>query len=161
MKGRWPARGASSVRARPARSRPRGSGPQQFESPTSGDGGVFSFVDRPGLRSEYSASWRQGESRQAPFVQVRPLVVFSVLSARGNLFFVRVKAASSYVGKVVRIQRLARNGARVTTKRVRLNGKSQARFRGTFARCTTRARAWVNAAPGHIAGFSVTKTARR
>jgi hypothetical protein len=160
MKGRWPARGASSVRARPARSRPRGSGPQQFESPTSGDGGVFSFVDRPGLRSEYSASWRQGESRQRRSSRCA-LVVFSVLSARGNLFFVRVKAASSYAGKVVRIQRLAWNGAWVTTKRVRLNGKSQARFRGTFARCTTRARAWVNAAPGHIAGFSVTKTARR
>jgi hypothetical protein len=49
----------------------------------------------------------------------------------------------------------------VTTKRVRLNGKSQARFRDTFARGTTRARAWVDAAPGYIAGFSVTKTVRR
>jgi hypothetical protein len=35
----------------------------------------------------------------------------------------------------------------VTTKRVRLNGKAK-RFRGGFARGTTRARAWVNAAPG-------------
>jgi plastocyanin len=139
----------------------RYSGPQQTKSLTTGDGGVFSFIDRPGIRSEYSASWRLGESRQAPFVQVRPLVVFNVLSARNNLFFVRVRAASSYAGKVVRIQRLARNGAWVTTKRVRLNGKSQARFRGTFARGTTRARVWVNAAPGYIAGFSVTKTVRR
>ncbi|HET7855595.1 MAG TPA: hypothetical protein VFL41_03985 [Gaiellaceae bacterium] len=68
---------------------------------------------------------------------MRPLSVFNVLSARENLFIVRVRAARSY-RQVVRIQRLARNGAWVTTKRVRLNGKSHAGFRGTFARGTTR-----------------------
>jgi plastocyanin len=139
----------------------RYSGPQETKSLTTDDGGVFSFIDRPGIRSEYRASWRLGEGRQAPFVQVRPLVVFNMLSARNNLFFVRIKAARSYAGKVVRIQRLATNRAWVTTKRVRLNGRSQARFRGNFARGTTRARAWVNAAPGYIVGFSVTKTVRR
>jgi plastocyanin len=139
----------------------RYSGPQVTKSLTTGDGGVFSDFDRPGIRSEYSASWRLGESRQAPFVQVRPLVVFNVLSVRKNLFFVRVRAARSYAGKVVRIQRLARNGAWVTSKTVRLNLKSQARVRGKFARGTTRARAWVGPAPGYIAGFSITKTVRR
>jgi hypothetical protein len=84
-----------------------------------------------------------------------------VLSARDNLFFVRVRAQRSYAGKVVRIQRQARNGVWVTTKRVRLNSRGQARFRGTFSRGRTIARAWVNSAPGYVPGFSIAKTVRR
>lgn len=47
--------------------------------------GTYEFTDRPGIRSEYKASWRNGNSPQAPFVNLRPLVVFNVLSARNNL----------------------------------------------------------------------------
>jgi plastocyanin len=123
--------------------------------------GTYEFTDRPGIRTEYKAEWRNGSSPQAPFVNVRPLVVFNVLSARNNLFFVRVRAQRSYRGKVVRIQRQARNGVWVTTKRVRLNSRSQARFRGNFPRGRTIARVWVNTAPGYVVGFSNAKTITR
>lgn len=127
---------------------------------TDGDG-TFELSDRPGIRTEYSASWNGTQSNDAPHVNVRPLVVFTVLSARANRYFVRVRAQRSYAGKVVRIQRRAGNGAWVTTKRVRLNLRSQARFRGSFPRGRTQARAWIGAAPGYIPGFSTTKTIRR
>jgi plastocyanin len=136
-------------------------GRQETRTLVTDSDGTYEFTDRPGIRTEYKASWRNGQSTQAPFVNVRPLVIFNVLSARNNLFFVRVRAQRSYAGKVVRIQRQARNGDWVTTKRVRLNAKGQARFRGNFVRGRTLARAWVNSAPGYVPGFSVTKTVRR
>jgi plastocyanin len=136
-------------------------GAQVVKTLTTDADGTYTFEDRPGIRSEYKASWRNGQSSQAPFVNVRPLVIFNVISARNNLFFVRVRAQRSYAGKVVRIQRQNAQGVWVTTKRVRLNAKGQANFRGNFARGTTRARAWVNSSPGYIPGFSVTKTVRR
>ena len=136
-------------------------GKQETKTLITDSDGTYEFVDRPGIRSEYKASWRNGQSTQAPFVNVRPLVIFNVLSARNNLFFVRVRAQRSYAGKVVRIQRQARNGVWVTTKRVRLNSRGQARFRGTFSRGRTIARAWVNSAPGYVPGFSIAKTVRR
>jgi plastocyanin len=132
-------------------------GTENTRTLTTGDGGTFSFMDRPLIRTGYRALWRNNQSRQEPFVNVRPLVIFETLSARLNRFRVRVRAQRSYAGKIVLIQRLSRRGAWVTTQRLRLNRRNQVVFRGRFARGVTRARAWVGQSPGYVVGFSVTK----
>jgi plastocyanin len=132
-------------------------GTENTRTLTTGDGGTFAFMDRPLVRTGYRAIWRNTNSRQEPFINVRPLVIFETLSAAQNRFRVRVRAQRSYAGKIVHIQRLSRRGAWVTTQRLRLNRRSQVVFRGRFARGLTRARAWVPQAPGYVVGFSVTK----
>jgi plastocyanin len=123
--------------------------------------GTYSMIDRPRIRTEYQASWEGGESTRAPFVNVRPLVIFRVLSHQANRFYVKVAAQRSYRGRFVLLQRRTNSGSWFTTKRVRLNQRGEARFRGNFPRGTTQARMWVNRAPGYIPGFSVTKTVSR
>ena len=123
--------------------------------------GVFELVDRPPIRTGYQASWEGGEAEQAPFVNVRPLVIFRVVSHRAGRFYVKVAAQRSYRGRMVSIQRQTRGGGWVTLRRVRLNGNGEARFNARFPRGTSAARAWVRQAPGYIPGFSVTKTVRR
>jgi len=123
--------------------------------------GTYSLVDRPPIRTEYQASWQGGESTRAPFVNVRPLVIFRILSHQANRFYVKVAAQRSYRGRFVLLQRRTNSGSWITTKRVRLNQRGEARFRGNFPRGTTKARMWVNRAPGYIPGFSVTKTVSR
>ena len=123
--------------------------------------GTYSLTDRPPIRTEYQASWEGGESIRAPFVNVRPLVIFRVLSHQANRFYVKVAAQRSYRGRFVLLQRRTNSGSWFTTKRVRLNQRGEARFRGNFPRGTTQARMWVNRAPGYIPGFSVTKTVSR
>jgi plastocyanin len=136
-------------------------GPQETRTITTDADGTFQFEDRPGIRTGYNVSWRNGESRRQPFVNVRPRVAFRTISARQNRFFVGVRALRSYAGKFVRIQGQNRSGTWVTRKRVRLNAAGQARFRGRFGRGTTTARAFVVAAPGYAVGFSVIKLVRR
>jgi plastocyanin len=133
-------------------------GQQQTRVLTTDADGTWQFEDRPRIRTEYKATWRNGNSNQAPFVSVRPLVSFRVLSARANRFYVRVRAQRSYAGRTVLIQR--RNTSRdwVTKKRVRLNRRGEAFFRGSFVRGRTHARAFVRSAPGYLAGFSTTRT---
>jgi plastocyanin len=132
-------------------------GPQVTKTVTTDADGTFQFEDRPPIRTGYNVSWRNGESRRQPFVNVRPLVIFRVLNLRQNRYFVRVRAQRSYAGKVVLIQGQNRRGTWVTRRRVRLNSRSQAVFRGRFARGTTTARAFVPQAPGYAVGFSVIK----
>jgi plastocyanin len=132
-------------------------GPQETRTITTDADGTFQFEDRPPIRTGYKVSWRNGESRREPFVNVRPLVVFEAISLRRNRFFVRVRAQRSYAGKVVLIQGQNRRGTWVTRRRVRLNLRGEARFRGRFARGTTTARAFVPQAPGYAVGFSVIK----
>lgn len=125
------------------------------------DEGTFEFMYTPRIRTEFQAEWNGEASARAPFIGVRPLVVFRALNSRRNLFFVRAKALRSYAGKVVRIQRLNERGFWVTTKIVRLNRFGEARFIGRFPRGTTTARALVTRAPGYELGFSVIKTVTR
>lgn len=123
--------------------------------------GTYSLGDRPPIRTAYEASWQGGESTQAPFVNVRPLVIFRVLSHQANRFYVKVAAQRSYRGRFVLLQRRTNSGSWINAKRVRLNQRGEARFRGNFPRGRTQARMWVNTAPGYIPGFSVTKTVSR
>jgi plastocyanin len=127
---------------------------------TDGDG-VFTFTDRPRIRTEYKAEWRGGTSAQVPHVNVRPLVIFRILSHRAGRFSVRVAAQRSYGRRLTFLQRRTSGGGYVTRKRVRLNRRGEARFTASFPRGRTQARMWVAPAPGYIAGFSVTKTVRR
>ncbi len=136
-------------------------GKQETKALTTDAEGIWSFTDRPAIRSEYKASWRNGQSTQAPFVSVRPLVIFRVLSASANRFYVKVAAQRSYAGRFVNLQRRTSSGSWVNAKRVKLNARGEARFLGRFSRGRTQARMWVNSAPGYIPGFSVTKTVRR
>ena len=98
---------------------------------------------------------------QAPHVNVRPLVIFRVLSHQANRFYVKVAAQRSYAGRFASLQRRTNSGSWITTKRVRLNSRGEARFLGRFPRGRTQARMWINSAPGYIPGFSVTKTVSR
>ena len=136
-------------------------GQQSTRVVTTDADGTYSLGDRPPIRTEYKASWQGGESTRAPFVNVRPLVIFRVLSHQANRFYVKVAAQRSYRGRFVLLQRRTNSGSWITTKRVRLNQRGEARFRGNFPRGTTQARMWVNKAPGYITGFSVTKTVSR
>ncbi len=130
-------------------------GSTQTRTVTTTDG-AYELTYRPRIRTEVSASWNGSESTRAPVIGVRPLVTFRSLNAR-QLFFVRVKAQRSYAHNLVRIQRLSRSGAWVTTKKVRLNRFSQAQFVANFPRGATRARAWVTAVPGYTAASSKTR----
>ena len=125
------------------------------------ESGTYSFRHRARIKTVFSASWNGTTSDMAPTVLVRPLVIFSVLNARRNLFMVRVRSARSYNRKPVRVQKMNRNGTWRTTRIVRLNSRSEARFNGKFPRGRTKARAWVAARPGYAFGFSTTKTFAR
>ena len=125
------------------------------------DEGTYEFTYSPNIRTEFSASWNEATSLRAPTIGVRPLVIFRALSLKRNLFLVRVKAARSYARKFVRVQHRSSSGRWVTTRIVRVNRNSQARFTGKFARGRTKAWAWVPKQPGYEFGFSVIKTIRR
>lgn len=134
-------------------------GTTQTRTVTTTDGS-YELTVMPRIRTEVTASWNGAESTRAPVINVRPIVTFRSLNGR-QAFFVRVKAQRSYAHNIVRIQRLNKSGAWVTTKKVRLNKFSQAQFVANFPRGTTRARAWVAAVPGYTAGSSNTRTISR
>jgi len=125
------------------------------------DGGVYEYSFRPSANTEVYATWNGTTSKTSPKVGVRPLVIFRALNRSRNLFFVRVKAAKSYAHKLVRIQRQNSHGVWVTTRIIRLNARSQARFSGKFPRGTTKAQAWTTKTPAYMAGFSVLKLISR
>lgn len=123
--------------------------------------GEYEMPFRPTIRTEVTASWKGTESRRAPMVAVRPLVIFRTLNLNRNQFLVRVKAQRSYGRKIVRIRRLNSKGVWVTTRIIRLNRLGQKRFTARFPLGTTRAQAWVRETPGYAAGFSVIKLVSR
>jgi hypothetical protein len=123
--------------------------------------GAYELRYTPKVRTDFWATWNGVSSRRVARIGVRPLVVFRPLNLRRNLFFVRVRAARSYAHKAVQVQHYNARGAPVTTKIVRLNKRSQARFKGRFAPGRTRARIWVTTKPGYEFGFSSIRTVRR
>lgn len=138
-------------------------GGEQFTRVVTTDAdGVFELTDRPPIRTAYEASWEGGEASRVPFVNVRPLVIFRVLSHRAGRFYVKVAASRSYAGRTVFIQRQRAGGSGwVTVRRVRLNRRGEARFNARFPRGTSLGRARVGQAPGYIPGFSVSKVVSR
>ena len=79
-------------------------------------GGVWSFVIKPQLLTEYAASWK-GAFSVSHTVEVRPKVTLARTS-RG--FFVRVSGARSFARKTVQFQRRNAFGQWVTIRLVRL-----------------------------------------
>ena len=123
--------------------------------------GAYEYTFKPTIRTDVFATWGNTTSKTQPRIGVRPLVIFRALNRSQNLFLVRVKAAKSYAHKLVRIQRQNARGVWVTTRIVRLNARSQARFTGYFPRGTTKAQAWTARTPGYDPGFSVLKLISR
>ena len=136
-------------------------GSQTTKTITTDADGTFALSYKPRIRTGFYATWGNATSDQRPQVNVRPKVIFSVVSAKRNFYSVRVIALRSYAGKIVNIQRLSSSGRWVTTKKVKLNRRGQASFYGTFVRGRTHARAFVKASTGYINGFSVTKIITR
>ena len=125
------------------------------------ENGEYELPFRPTIRTEVTATWNGTESRRAPTIDVRPLVIFRALNLNRNLFLVRVKAQRSYGRKIVRINRQNARGVWKTTRIIRLNRFGQRRFTGNFPRGNVKAQAWVRPAPGYVAGFSVIKFVSR
>jgi plastocyanin len=136
-------------------------GQRQTRTATTDGDGVWSFTDRPPIRSEYQAEWRGESGAQSPHVNVRPLVIFRILSHRAGRFYAKVAAQRSYRGRTVFLQRRTRAGAWLSVRRARLNSRGEVRFSARLPRGRTPARIWVNRAPGYIVGFSVVKTVTR
>ena len=123
--------------------------------------GTYEYTLHPTIRTDVFATWSNTTSKTQPKIGVRPLVIFQALNRNQNLFFVRVKTAKSYAHKLVRISRQNAHGVWVTTRIIRLNARSQARFSGAFPRGTTKAQAWTARTPGYDPGFSVLKLISR
>jgi hypothetical protein len=135
--------------------------PRVLATVLSGSGGVWQFLARPAIRTEYTATWN-GTASRGITVAVRPRVVFRRVG--GARFSTRVVAGRSFARHVVKLQRRTRAGRWVTIKRVRLNYRSAATFRVRLRRGTSRLRVVMSvnqAGPGYLAGISRTIVYRR
>ncbi len=136
----------------------RGS-PRAIATVVTGAGGAWSYLARPAILTSYIANWN-GVTSRATQVGVRPRVAFRRIGRAR--FITRVVAARSFRGRLVRLQRRTSAGRWVMVKRVRLNGRSAARFRTRLRRGTFRIVMSVNqAGPGYLAGVSRTIVYRR
>lgn len=121
---------------------------------TSADG-TFSFNTKPTILTEYQAHWKRASSIVVRS-EVKPLISFRY-SRVSRIFSVAVKAARSYSGHSVYLQRLSRFGQWVAVKKVRLNFSSAARFRAKLPRGRSRLRIFMTvnqAGPGYLASWT-------
>jgi hypothetical protein len=134
--------------------------PVAVATAVTGDGGVWSYLARPAIRTTYLASSNGVTSRET-VIGVRPRVRFHrVGRAR---FSVRVLGTRSFRGRRVKLQRLTSVGWR-TVKTVRLSRRSAKTFGVQLrkGRSTLRVVMSVNqAGPGYLAGISRTIVYRR
>src|SRR5215211_4631448 len=126
-----------------------------------GEGGIWRYLARPTIRTDYTAGWNGATSR-AITIAVRPAVSFRrVGRAR---FATRVVAARSFAGRIVKLKRRTAAGRWVTVKRLRLNRRSAATVRVRLRRRTSRLRVVMSVnqvGPGYLAGISRTIIYRR
>jgi plastocyanin len=123
--------------------------------------GVWRLAVRPQIRTIYRAFWRGQESSTEPAVHVRSRVGISLRNASAVRMYVRVFAAYSYRGKLVRLQRQTPDGRWVTVRFVRLGPLAAATFRARLPRGATRTRVAVPASPGYLTGISRVVIVRR
>jgi hypothetical protein len=126
-----------------------------------GDGGSWSYLAKPAIRTEYRASWLGAMSPET-VVGVRPAVSFRRL-AGGARFTTRL-APRAFAGRRVQLQRRTASGRWVTVRRVRLGPRSGATFRATLPRGRSVLRIAISvnqAGAGYLAGFSRTIVLRR
>jgi hypothetical protein len=124
-------------------------------------GGSWAYLARPSILTSYMAAWG-GLTSRPTVIGVRPRVRFRRIGRAR--FSVRVLAALSYRGRLVKLQRRTSAGRWVRVKRVRLKRGSTATFRVRLrrGRSTLRVVMSVNqAGPGYLAGISRTIVYRR
>ena len=133
--------------------------PRSIATVVTGDGGIWRYLARPTIRTEYMVSWNGATSRST-VIGVRPRVRFRRIGRAR--FVTRVVAARSFRARKVKFQRRTAAGRWVTVKRVRLNRRSAATFRTRLRRGPFRIVMSVNqAGPGYLAGISRTIVYRR
>jgi hypothetical protein len=119
----------------------------------SGSGGVWSYLARPRITTQYQAGWGGALSPGAT-VGVHPAI--SLVRLRSGKLRTHVVGAVSFGGRLVQFQRRTA-GRWVTVTRLRLNIHSQATFTGRLpkGRSTIRVAMSVNqAGPGYLGGKS-------
>jgi hypothetical protein len=133
----------------------------QLGTVLTGGGGSWSFLAQPRVATTYAASVN-GSTSTSVTVGVQPGMTLTRIT-RGR-FSTHVTGASSFVGKLVKLQRLVGDHW-VTVKQTRLNANSSAIFSGSLlppGRSTIRVAISVNqAGPGYLGGKSRTLTYTR
>ncbi len=125
-------------------------------------GGAWSVFVAPKVLTFYMARW-SGKQSQTLTIGVQPAL--SLLKRPDGRFFTRAKAATSYAGHFVFVQRLTRFGEWVKIAKFKLGTRSARIFalrlpRGRLSRI--RIFMTVNqAGPGYLAGFSNVVAVRR
>ena len=126
-----------------------------------GGGGSWSFLAQPRVATTYAASVN-GSTSTPVTIGVQPGMTLTRIT-RGR-FSTHVSGASSFAGRLVKLQRLA-DGRWVTVKQTRLNANSSAIVSGsllTKGSSTIRVAISVNqAGPGYLGGKSRTLTTTR
>jgi plastocyanin len=126
-----------------------------LSSVVTGADGTFSFNTKPTILTEYQARWKRASSIVVRS-EVKPLIGFRYARA-SRFFYVAVKAARSYSGHFVYLQRLSRFGQWIAVKKVRLNFSSAARFRAKLPHGRSRLRIFMTvnqAGPGYLASWT-------
>jgi hypothetical protein len=133
----------------------------QLGTVLTGGNGTWTFLAQPRVATTYAASVNGSMSSQVT-VGVQPAMTLTRIT-KGR-FATRVTGASSFVGKLVKFQRLV-DGRWITVKQTRLNANSTAVFSGSLlprGQSTVRAAMSVNqAGPGYLGGKSRTLTYTR
>jgi plastocyanin len=92
--------------------------------------GVYDFAYTPTILTAYKAEWK-GKSSAVVTTAVSPALSLTKI---GNWFVVRAKAAKSFSGRWVYLQRLNQFGQWVSLRKVFLNRQSSQRFKLTTLR---------------------------
>jgi hypothetical protein len=128
----------------------------QIATVLTGGGGTWSFLAQPRVATTYAASIG-GNTSSSVTIGVQPSMTLQRITK--NRVSTRVGGASSFAGKLVKLQRQA-NGGWVTVKQARLNANSAAVFSGKLlpmGPSTIRVVMSVNqAGPGYLGGKSRT-----
>jgi plastocyanin len=135
-------------------------GLQQMKRVATRPDGTWRFRYRPKVRTEFYAEHGGLLSRSVPLVYVRPRLTLTVRNASIGQFVARARAAESYAGKLVYLQRRIGNRWRIVT-RARLGTNGAVRFRATLPLGTHRLRITTPPSPGYLRGFSSVVTVRR
>jgi plastocyanin len=132
---------------------------QQVAVLQTGAGGVFDWVTKPQILTNYQVQFKSATS-QPVTVQVQPKL--SLLPGRRGWFLARVTAARSFAGRWIYLQRKNAFGQWVSLRKLFLGRNSGKLFRIPSASGTYRVFITVNqAGSGYLASSSGTQTVRR
>ena len=135
----------------------------------SGTSGAWSYLLRPRMHTAYEARWKPDATTATSSritVRVRPQVLFRVKATSGRrvTFFTKARAARTFAGKVVYVQRRNAFGQWVILKKATLTATSSATVTVRLPRGRSRVRMFLpqaQAGPGYLAGISRTLSLAR